>query len=315
MATLARAIHAAHQAGIVHRDLKPANILFTEDGIPKITDFGLAKRLESDSRQTVTGQIMGTPSYMAPEQASGHSKGRPGRRHLRPRGDPVRDADRPAAVQGGDADGDAPPGHLRRAVPPSRLVPRVPRDLETICLKCLQKEPKKRYEPLESWPTTWIAIGAASRSSAANSGLGRGLEVVETAAGPGRGGGRRPPAIGRRDRWLHRLPRLEKQPGSSQTEQGLNLLAQADQAKDREQLEKVEFELSQFLKDVQDEPRLEPIALQVGAAQLGGKQLQILREQAPLEEREQAARDAIAWSGAGFRTSWSCGRMPSCTRR
>ena len=74
LVTLARAIHAAHEAGIVHRDLKPANVLFTADGVPKITDFGLAKRLESDSNQTETGQIMGTPSYMAPEQARGHTK-------------------------------------------------------------------------------------------------------------------------------------------------------------------------------------------------------------------------------------------------
>ena len=74
MATLARAVHAAHQAGIIHRDLKPANVLFTDDGVPKVTDFGLAKRLESDSRQTESGQIMGTPSYMAPEQASGHTQ-------------------------------------------------------------------------------------------------------------------------------------------------------------------------------------------------------------------------------------------------
>ncbi len=74
MATLARAVHAAHQGGIIHRDLKPSNILFNDEGIPKITDFGLAKRLESDSRQTETGQIMGTPSYMAPEQARGHTR-------------------------------------------------------------------------------------------------------------------------------------------------------------------------------------------------------------------------------------------------
>ena len=74
VATLARAIHAAHQAGIVHRDLKPTNVLFTAGGVPKITDFGLAKRLESDSQQTETGQIMGSPSYMAPEQASGQTK-------------------------------------------------------------------------------------------------------------------------------------------------------------------------------------------------------------------------------------------------
>ena len=73
VATLALAMHAAHQAGIVHRDLKPSNVLFDRDGIPKITDFGLAKRLEVDEGQTRTGQVMGTPSYMAPEQAQGTS--------------------------------------------------------------------------------------------------------------------------------------------------------------------------------------------------------------------------------------------------
>ena len=146
MVTLARAVQVAHEAGIVHRDLKPSNVLFTEDGIPKITDFGLAKRLESDSRQTETGQIMGTPSYMAPEQARGHTKDvGPGRRRLRPGGDPLRDAHRPAPVQGRDPDGDGPPGDRRRGRAPLAPRPQVAADLETICLKCLDKEPSRRY--------------------------------------------------------------------------------------------------------------------------------------------------------------------------
>ena len=73
--TLARAIHFAHQNGIVHRDLKPANVLLTEDGIPKISDFGLAKLLESDDGLTQVGDILGTPSYMAPEQIHGSTDG------------------------------------------------------------------------------------------------------------------------------------------------------------------------------------------------------------------------------------------------
>src|SRR5262249_18717826 len=71
VATLARTLGAVHRVGIVHRDLKPANVLFAADGTPKVTDFGLAKRLEVEDGQTMTGQVMGTPSYMAPEQAQG----------------------------------------------------------------------------------------------------------------------------------------------------------------------------------------------------------------------------------------------------
>jgi serine/threonine protein kinase len=71
---LARAIQEAHQKGILHRDLKPANVLLGEDGTPKITDFGLAKRLDGPSGQTQSGAVLGTPSYMAPEQAAGKTK-------------------------------------------------------------------------------------------------------------------------------------------------------------------------------------------------------------------------------------------------
>jgi WD40 repeat protein len=171
--TLARAMHYAHERGIVHRDLKPANILLTTEtqrhredkedkkkevssslclcapvvsSSLKITDFGLAKRLDGVAGPTCTGAVVGTPSYMAPEQAAATNE-----------------------VVGPPADVYAlgailyemltgrPPFHGANAldtleqvrsqepVAPSRLQPRVPRDLETVCLKCLQKEPRKRY--------------------------------------------------------------------------------------------------------------------------------------------------------------------------
>lgn len=144
--TLARAMHYAHERGIIHRDLKPANVLLTKTGIPKISDFGLAKQLESDSSQTKTGTIMGTPSYMAPEQGRGEKQ----IGHL---------ADVYALgsmlyelITG------RPPFLAATAlktlmrllneepVPPSRVQPGVSRDLETICMKCLQKDPARRYE-------------------------------------------------------------------------------------------------------------------------------------------------------------------------
>jgi WD40 repeat protein len=144
--TLARAMHTAHMQQVVHRDLKPANILLTADGRPKITDFGLAKKLDEGGGRTHTGEVMGTPSYMAPEQAGGRL-GEIG---------PATDVYALGALLYELLTGRAP---FRAASPMetlqqvlsndpvalSRLQPRTPRDLETICLKCLQKEPRKRY--------------------------------------------------------------------------------------------------------------------------------------------------------------------------
>ncbi len=144
---VSEAIEYAHQQGVIHRDLKPANVLLDKKGNPRVTDFGLAKQLASDSGLTGSGQIMGTPSYMPPEQTGG-KRGAVG---------PAADVYALGATLYALLTG-RPPFQAAtpmdtviqvisdEPVPPRRLNASLPIDLETICLKCLQKEPGKRYD-------------------------------------------------------------------------------------------------------------------------------------------------------------------------
>jgi serine/threonine-protein kinase len=176
VARLAAAVHVAHRAGILHRDLKPSNILLTGDGTPKITDFGLARRMDGEPTLTLSGGRMGTPSYMAPEQVIGKLgtlgpavdiyalggifyemlTGRPPFR-----GESAADTERQVLAQ--------------EPVPPSRFNLKIRRDVDTICLKCLQKEPSRRYATaadlaadlerfLGGKPITARPVGAAERA-------------------------------------------------------------------------------------------------------------------------------------------------------
>ena len=149
VADVANAVHHAHQRGILHRDLKPSNVLLDSEGRPRVADFGLAKWMNVDSELTQSGFFVGTPSYMAPEQAGAE-------RNVACNVTTATDIYGLGAVLYAILTGKPPfegdtllrtleQVRSREPVPPRRLQPGVPSDLETICLKCLEKEPRRRY--------------------------------------------------------------------------------------------------------------------------------------------------------------------------
>jgi len=144
--TIAEAIHYAHERGLLHRDLKPSNVLIDAQDQPRVTDFGLARRLEGDSELTVSGQVLGSPNYMPPEQATGKRGTVSRRSDVYALGAILYHAltGRPPFVGEGLADTVQQVLNVE-PVSPRVLNPRLPVDLETICLKCLEKEPAKRY--------------------------------------------------------------------------------------------------------------------------------------------------------------------------
>jgi WD40 repeat protein/tetratricopeptide (TPR) repeat protein len=157
VAAIAEAVHHAHQRGILHRDLKPSNILLDEQGQPHVGDFGLAKRIGGRDEMTITGAVLGTPGYMAPEQAWGRNRlvtvlsdvyglGAILYALLSGRAPFTGESDLETLIQVREQ----PP------LPPSRIKSGIPRDLEIICLKCLEKDPARRY-------ASAVALGADLR--------------------------------------------------------------------------------------------------------------------------------------------------------
>ena len=182
--TIAGAVHYAHGHGILHRDLKPSNILLNENGEAQVTDFGLAKRLTSESDLTITGQTIGSPTYSAPEQVAGR------RAEVGPHSDVYGMGailyelltGRPPFV-GENLTAVIQQVQEREVVSPRLLNPAVPKDLESVCLKCLEKDWRRRY----------ATAGALAED------LGRFLRGEPTVARPVR-------VWGRAQRWCKRKP-------------------------------------------------------------------------------------------------------------
>src|SRR6201989_2711700 len=146
IAKIARTVHYAHEHGILHRDIKPGNILLDAKGEPHLSDFGLARLVESESSVTHTLEVLGTPSYMAPEQAMGHNAAISSVTDVYALGAVLYQllTGQPPFAGGATYETiklllDSEPKH------PRVINPKIDRDLSTICLKCLEKEPRRRY--------------------------------------------------------------------------------------------------------------------------------------------------------------------------
>jgi eukaryotic-like serine/threonine-protein kinase len=144
--TICEALHHAHEQGIVHRDLKPGNIMLDLEGAPHIMDFGLAKRDAGEITMTIEGQVLGTPAYMSPEQARGEGHRADRRADIYSMGVILYELLTGAVPFRGDQRMLIVQILTDEPTAPRRIDSGVPRDLETICLKCLQKDPSKRYE-------------------------------------------------------------------------------------------------------------------------------------------------------------------------
>ena len=178
MAEAADAVHHAHMRGILHRDLKPANILVDAKGHPHVTDFGLAKRVEARRRDDRSGRDPGHPGLHGPRAGRRPTRcGHHGHRRLRPRGRPLRPVDRPGPLPGDSVVDTLARVKEQPPMPPRKLNARVPRDLEVICLKCLEKDPRRRYTSAQALADDLPPGWRAARSCAARGPVGKIREV------------------------------------------------------------------------------------------------------------------------------------------